>query len=205
VSETPGHPPPEGSLERAILEATLAALERDGEAKLRMRDVAEAVGCSVGLLYHHYGDREGLIEAARVRQFEGLLDQDIRTTEAALDACQSAAEFRARLSSLATIGSGPERAEKRRQRIAVLGAAIQRPALLAAVGRVQSDLTSEFQRVLEKGQARGFLDPRVNARALATFMQSYTLGRILSDIDPSGPIPDEDWSELTLKFLLQFT
>ncbi len=128
MSGTPGLPRPEGTLEKAILEATLAALERDGEAKLRMRDVAQAVGCSVGLLYHHYGDREGLIEVARVKQFEGLLDQDIRTTEAALEACQSAEEFRARLSSLAKIGSGPERAEKRRQRIVVLGAAIQRPA-----------------------------------------------------------------------------
>ncbi|MEN9800301.1 MAG: hypothetical protein RL653_3998 [Pseudomonadota bacterium] len=190
--------------EKAILEATLEALEKVGEAKLRVMDIARAVGCSVGLLYHHYGNREGLIEAARVQQFLGLLDQDIVAIEAAVDACQDVEEFRRLVRQLATIGAGPEREERRAQRIAVLGACVKRPGLRVAVGRVQSEWTTRLQTALERAQAKGLIHPRVNARALAAFTQAYTLGRILSDIDPV-PIPDEDWSELSLAFLLQLT
>jgi AcrR family transcriptional regulator len=191
--------------DKAILDATLAALERDGEAKLRVMDIAQAVGCSVGLLYHHYGDREGLIEAARIQQFKGLLDRDLRTIDAAVEACPSVDEFRRQVVSLSRLVTGPERLERRRQRVVVLGAAMQRPALREAIGRVQSEWTTAFQDTLKKAQAKGFLRPDLDARAVAVFVQAYTLGRVLSDIDPDAPIPDETWAELSLKFLLQLT
>lgn len=191
--------------DKAILEATLAALERDGEAKLRVMDIARDVGCSVGLLYHHYGDREGLITAARIQQFKGLLGQDLQTMGAVVDACTAVEEFRERLVALSKLGTGPERVEFRKHRVAILGAAMQRPALRAAIGRVQSEWTSEFQGILSKAQAKGFISTKVDARGVAVFVQAYMLGRVLSDIDAEAPIADEVWADLSLKFLLQLT
>lgn len=199
------HLSPEGSLEKAILEATLALLERDGEPKLRMRDVATAVGCSVGLLYHHYGDREGLIEAVRLEQFKSYWSRDIQAFDDAVESSRDLAEFRQKLRVLARIGAGPERVVARRNRAIVLGAALQRPRLLEAVGRLQADFMEKSTSVLAKGQARGFFDPRVDPRAFATLIQAYYSGRIFSDIDGRGPISDEVWGALSERVLLSFT
>ncbi|MBM4378333.1 MAG: TetR/AcrR family transcriptional regulator [Deltaproteobacteria bacterium] len=186
----------------AILRATLVALEQHGEAGIRVMDIARAVGCSVGILYHHYGDREGLIRAAWARQFEGLLEADTRMLYEAFERCQTVEEFRGVLLRASEIGGGPERREMRRKRIGVLGAAWRRPALEQAIGRVQADRTTELQRAVELAQQRGFISREVSARTVATFTQAYTLGRILSDIDAEGLCPDGEWSALAHRFLL---
>jgi AcrR family transcriptional regulator len=186
----------------AILRATLDALEAHGEAGVRVMDIARAVGCSVGILYHHYTDREGLIVAAWARRFEGLLESDHRMLREAFERCATAEEFRAVLREAAKIGSGPERMEMRRRRIGVLGAAWKRPALEAAIGRVQALWTTELQRAVELAQEKGFIARDVPSRALAVFSQAYTLGRILSDVDAEGPVADEDWAALAARFLL---
>ena len=186
----------------AILRATLVALEQHGEAGVRVMDIARAVGCLVGILYHHYGDREGLIAAAWARQFEGLLEADTRMLYEAFERCQSVEDFRAVVVRAAEIGNGPERKEMRRKRIGVLGAAWKRPALEQAIGRVQAVRTTELQRAVELAQAKGFITPDVNPRAVAAFTQAYTLGRILSDIDTEAPASDEDWLGMVARFLL---
>lgn len=188
-------------LPEAILRATLEALQQHGEAGVRVMDIARAVNCSVGILYHHYGDREGLIEAAWARQFEGLLESDTRSLYEAIARCRTVGEFRDVLARAAQIGSGPERQQMRRKRMGVLGAAWKRPALEAALGRVQAARTTELQRAVELAQDKGFLTREVGARAVATFAQAYTLGRIISDIDAEGPIPDEQWAALAARFL----
>jgi AcrR family transcriptional regulator len=194
--------PREMPLPEAILRATLVELEKHGEAGVRVMDIARAVGCSVGILYHHYRDREGLIVAAWVRQFEGLLESDTRFLQEATERCRTREEFREMMLQAARIGGGAERKEIRRRRIGVLGAAWRRPELEAAVGRVQAVRTAELQRMVELAQHKGFVTAEVNARAVAAFTQAYTLGRILSDIDAEAPVPDEDWAVLAARFLM---
>jgi len=186
----------------AILRATLDALEQHGEAGVRVMDIARAVGCSVGILYHHYTDREGLIVAAWARRFEGLLESDTQMLHEAIERCGTVEQFRTVLLRAAEIGNGPERKEVRRRRIGVLGAAWRRPSLEQAVGRVQATRTTELQRAVELAQRKGFIVPDVNARAVASFTQAYTLGRILSDIDSEAPTSDEDWSGMVARFVL---
>ncbi len=41
--------------------------------------------------------------------------------------------------------------------------------------------------VITTGQANGLLDPTVDARALATFVQAYALGMIVADLDETPP------------------
>lgn len=63
-------PADSGSLRRtAILEAALACFNRLGYAQATIDDVRRASGASVGSIYHHFGDKEGLAGALYV---EGL-------------------------------------------------------------------------------------------------------------------------------------
>ncbi len=58
-----GKGPVTGTRER-ILEACERTIARSGLRGFRMQDVAREAGVSIGLLSYHFGDREGLLQAA---------------------------------------------------------------------------------------------------------------------------------------------
>jgi AcrR family transcriptional regulator len=57
---------------RLILDAAEAAMGADGPAGLRLQDVAKAAGVSHPTILHHFGNREGLIQALNARALEDL-------------------------------------------------------------------------------------------------------------------------------------
>jgi AcrR family transcriptional regulator len=59
-----------GDLRRAILDAALAAIERDGPAGLSIRALARSAGVSHAAPAHHFGDKTGLLTAIAVEGFE---------------------------------------------------------------------------------------------------------------------------------------
>lgn len=59
-----------GDLRRALLEAALVILEREGESGLGLRDLARAVGVSAAAPYRHFDSRAALLEALAVTGFQ---------------------------------------------------------------------------------------------------------------------------------------
>ncbi|MBU1304973.1 MAG: TetR/AcrR family transcriptional regulator [Alphaproteobacteria bacterium] len=59
-----------GDLRRALLDAALLILEREGETGLGLRDLARAVGVSPAAPYRHFDGRAGLLEALAVTGFQ---------------------------------------------------------------------------------------------------------------------------------------
>lgn len=57
---------------RVLLEATERRLEEVGPDGIRLKDVAGSVGVSHTLLLHHFGTREGLLEAVVARRISKL-------------------------------------------------------------------------------------------------------------------------------------
>ncbi|MSW21347.1 MAG: TetR family transcriptional regulator, partial [Actinobacteria bacterium] len=47
-----------------MLQMAIDAIERGGEASVRVREVSDATGVSFASLYHFFGSREGLVEEA---------------------------------------------------------------------------------------------------------------------------------------------
>ncbi|GAA0582353.1 TetR/AcrR family transcriptional regulator [Kribbella sandramycini] len=77
-----------------LLQATIAVIARRGVRGMRVQEVAADAGVSVTLLYHYFGSREGLLEAA----LEAVSDQAGRYGErAAAGATSARAELVARL------------------------------------------------------------------------------------------------------------
>ncbi|WP_240231276.1 TetR/AcrR family transcriptional regulator [Devosia lacusdianchii] len=70
MSTSTNSPYHHGDLRRALLEAALLILERDGEAGLQLRDLARAVGVSAGAPYRHFDSRAALLEALAVTGFQ---------------------------------------------------------------------------------------------------------------------------------------
>lgn len=67
----------------AILEAAIRILEKEGLEAATTTRVAELAGVSVGTLYHHFADRDAIVNAIQDREFaralemmEGVLSSD---------------------------------------------------------------------------------------------------------------------------------
>src|SRR5436190_16044890 len=63
-----------GDLQRALVDAAQAILERDGPAALSLRAVAREAGVSPAAPYHHFKDKDELVGAVAKRGFEMLAE-----------------------------------------------------------------------------------------------------------------------------------
>ena len=71
-SAEPSRRTPTGDVERALVDAAVAVLERDGFAALTVRAVAKEAGVAPMGVYNHLGGKDGLVAAVLIRGFDGL-------------------------------------------------------------------------------------------------------------------------------------
>ena len=70
----------------AIVRAALDVMVRKGMAETTVRDVAEAMGTSSGLIHHYFASMDDLLAAA----FERAAQQDLAATREAMAQCPGA-------------------------------------------------------------------------------------------------------------------
>ncbi len=186
-------PTPRGAstVERALT-VVAEILDRGGEAALRLADVSRRSSVSVGSLYHHFGSREGLVNAARERQFRLSLPEEAPQEIAYLESSESAAQFLHRFEEILARSDTPERAAGRRRRFEMIGAAASRPGHLGGIVSLQTAYLDSWERLVEAVQQRGWLRRDVQPRALALFMHSCSMSRVLRELD-EDPVDAEVW------------
>jgi AcrR family transcriptional regulator len=182
----------------------MAAIERGGESAVRVLEVARQAGFSVRMIYYFFGDREGLIEAARARQFIGRGLEDVAAIAQLVDSSPDAQAFSAGVKRIVAAGFQGPRTEQRLSRASVIGATWKRPRLAAVIQAEQLKVLTALEAVVERAQGRGFIDPNVPARAFAAFMQAYSFGKVMADLAGPGVVPDEDWTAVVVRFISAF-
>jgi AcrR family transcriptional regulator len=139
-----------------ILQTTIALVAARGADNVRLRDVADKAGVSIGTLQHYFTTRDALLQEA-FRQHSDSVIADIAKTVSALE------------------GSPWERADalflsirdspRLRQRSIVLlewAAASTRDTLLRKlITEVYAEWRAPLQRAVEDGTARGVMRPRI--------------------------------------------
>ena len=180
---------------KAVLDATIQMLEDGGEAAVRLDEVLRVSGISRGSLYHHFGSREGLIEAARLAQFTRSVTEDITVLRRAILESPSRDDLRKRLRLITEAVGSIDRKYQRLFRISILASAYGRPTLERALGEEQKLVTDQISGLVVESQERGWVRRDVDARAVASFIQAYSLGRVLVDID-TDRTSDENWFEV---------
>lgn len=184
----------------ALISATIEQLDESGELGVRLEAIAERAGVSLGAIYHHFGDKDGLVDAARLEQFTRHADADTVALAAALAGITTYEELMRALPVISSAFQNPERRPQRARRLANLAATLSRPDYAAQVAQVQHRVTLELAAAIDDLKRRRVIGQSADALALATFIQAYTLGQVVADVD-HDPVPATRWNAAVLTAL----
>lgn len=188
----------QGEATRAKLVAVaVEALERGGEQAIKVREIAAALGVSVGAVYHHFESREDLIVAARIFQFDGVISGDVEAIRTLVDECRTVDELRRGMRYLTRAAHSPVRERFRRLRAEVAGVAQHHEELSAALAEAQDRCTSDLAAAIAEAQRKGLARADLDPRAIATFIQAVSLGLVLDDINSVHPMDGDAWFAFT--------
>jgi AcrR family transcriptional regulator len=142
-----------------IVEVTADLLRFRDESEIRVTSIARTAGCATSVLYHHFGSREGVVEAA----FEHLVHEETalrRADSTALVAiAASATDLDDAVSRLATRTPSSTVADPAALLRRVRGSAVTHAALAEELGAYEDVGTEQRREVARILVDRGLLDP----------------------------------------------
>jgi len=180
----------------AILHPAMADMEETGEASVRVARILEESESSYGSIYHHFGSREGLVQAALVERYVATLSLGLEEFRAAVEAATTVDDVVALVISEVERCGSSEPSKNRHRRINALGAAVYRPEVLAEIARHQSAHYDNVARALVILQDRGLIDASVSLRAFSSWFLGLVLSRFFAEIDEPSNL--DAWSSQTV-------
>ena len=180
---------------QAVLDEVALRLRTTDESLIRIPDICEATGVNYGSVYHHFGSREGVIDAAYDFMFTKFMEEDIESLRHLVSTATSRTQLvQGALAYFDTIHDAPERRDQRAMRWRIVAAALTRPALRDLIGASQTRITSELTSIVSQGQEGGLIRRDLTARSIAVLLLASLIGRVLDDVSTS-PIPDAEWRQ----------
>lgn len=180
-----------------IVTATIAAIEAGGEPSLRVNDIARESDVSVATLYHYFGDREGLVVAARVRQYLGSTGVYFDDFMSAVENVKNTDEFAALIRHFFDRSTAPTNRQMRFLRAEIIGSSRTRPQLAASLREIQEDHLRKLSEVFAVAKSRGFIAEHIEPRHVAEFALAINLGSVVPDL-----VAGDNGSSESLKRLL---
>ena len=156
-------------------------------------------------MYYHFGDREGLIYAARIAQYSSYLENDSEELRSGLLTCTTFEQFVENLLGLTILSMQKNDRKIRAMRLNAISSAYGRPDLWYALQEKQHQYTNAITEVFQYGQKMGWVRTDITAHALGVFVQGHALSRILVDLD-HNELEAESWVKvMKLTFDVIFT
>ena len=180
-------------LRQPILDAAVKELQEFSEAGFRVTRVAEEAGCVVSVLYHHFENREGLIDAALIEIMRRETDdmesiyREIDTILSGVTTIEQAFETYVR------IAHGSRGTVRRALDAQILTAVQTRPSVRYAWGELSAKMQEANEHLLNELAQRGFIDKSLDIPALALLMRGLDFSRTLEESVEQPTIPFEQW------------
>ena len=187
----------------ALIEATAAALEREGEAGVRIAEICDVTGVAYGTVYHHFGDRNGLIRAAQFARLRDQPGQDIAAFANALDGDDPTANFVTQLLDICRGLADPARGPVRLVRTSVLTTAQHDPEFLPAVTELETQVMADLVATIDRAKTEGIADSSLDSLALASYIAAVAYGLVLLEFNEHRPDQDH-LAEVILRGLAAF-
>jgi AcrR family transcriptional regulator len=152
-------------------------------------------GISKGSMYHHFEDLDHLLEHAMLRRYSDWVDSSIVSIAQALTTGNSAEDIYEAAVAMTTRTQDPAMKSERLYRAELLGMASHSPRLARQLNIEQQRLTDSLTDLIREVQERGFFNKEQDPRAIAVFIQAYTLGKVVDDFS-DNPVNPESWNLL---------
>ena len=183
------------STKERLINTVSEMLDGEHPQNILVEDVLAASGVARGSLYHHFGDFPALIEATLVRRFSAGVDLTNAMIADIVASSSSAAEFFGRMYEMSVGTQDPQLAHRRAERARELGMANSNLRFRALLSVEQERLTNTLVEAIQSAQEKEWIRNDLDARAIAVFLQAYTLGRAVDDVAVTKVDP-EAWNKL---------
>ncbi len=176
-----------------ILAAAVKEVRERDESAFRVTIVAKNAGCATSVLYHYFGSREGLIDAALVKiviEESAGVRESLRLASQAAETSTDAIEM---LVSYVKFAHSPDRRTERSLRARLLGAAQTRPIVRAAYQEFGQLATQANQALLTTLADKGLIRTDLNLNAVALTLRALDFGWVLEELNDHSDVEFEDW------------
>lgn len=174
-----------------ILDATIEVIEHAGEAGVRIADIVATTGVSHGAIYHHFGDRDGLIQAAQFARLARQPGQAIAALREAVESIDDPAVFVDLVTVIAHAIADPDRMALRLVRASVIASSLSRPALHDALCDLETSIADELVEVLGEMQRKGALAEGLDPVAVGMLLEAVSFGLVLTQFTERRPSPEQ--------------
>ena len=181
---------------RRLIEATIDAIDAHGEAAVRLVEVAATAGVSKSSIYYFFGDREGLISAAEAERYVRSFSDDFDAGDAFLDAGPTAGEWVDVVVGVYASHASDAGRRRRRIRAEILGSAVSRERLAAAVARVNGASILRMAEIVDRAQRMGLTGTTHSPMAISTWAHGVMMGRFQAEL-LDDPQRERDWDAVT--------
>ena len=169
-------------------------------SEILAEEVLETSGVSKGSMYHHFEDLQELVETAQVFRYSKWIDASIQYLTSNVITAKSKEELQTALRNLTVFTQSDDRKDARAERARALAASFDNPRMAKQMGHETQRLTDSITDVTEEVKNKGLFKADVDAKALATFIQAYTLGKIVNDYNPNG-VSEEEWVDFIMNIV----
>ena len=180
---------------RLLVETVVAMLESKKPNEVLADEVLEKSGVSKGSMYHHFEDLQELVETAQLQRYSKWIDASIEFMTTYVLGATSKEDFIESLRKLTELTQSVDRKGARAERARALAACFDNPRLAKQMGIETQRHTDALADIIHEVQNRGYIRADEDPKAAAVFIQSYTLGKMVNDYNPTG-VDDETWVSL---------
>jgi AcrR family transcriptional regulator len=184
-----------GPVMQVVLDAVVERLMTGDEVLIRIPEICEATGINYGSVYHHFGSREGVIDAAYYAIYTRLINEDIDSLRMINESASTREEFIDAIRPVLRRFSPGHNLAKQEIRVRILAAALTRPDLRISIGLAQTRLADELMRVIEFGQDREWLRSDVSAHYIGLCLRAIVFGRTVVYVS-FPPIDEHEWERM---------
>jgi AcrR family transcriptional regulator len=179
-----------------LLEVAIDAIDSGGESALRLDAVVEKAGVAITAVYHHFGNREGLMEAAQAERYIRTIWPTLVGLDDQLRLVKNQAELASVVVEVLTRSVDPALSANRARRINVVGSTLGRPRLAAAVAAEQAKVNSFLEGLLRPFQLSGMIRADLDLREFSGWIVGVILSRVMVELSDDSA-RGEKWDEMT--------
>lgn len=180
-----------------LIAATDAVMREGGEPAVRIQDISQSTGVSIGSIYHHFRDRDGLIRATYAHNYARVVAADLPLVKNFINNMADTRELSGHYEEMVLFLMDHISNQSALERAAIVGTSAGRPLMQEELAKVQHQLNESATEVMHIAADRNMLKSHLNPRAAAMVVMGLLLGRAISELD-TDPVADEDWVKAAL-------